>query len=89
MRNTALTKLNTSLKMTIPLLLGASLMAGCGIKGTLKTPAPVFGSKAKVDPDRVPTEDLDARDPESQLDLLDDEDFDIDTDPDSSPEVDE
>ena len=66
-------KLNVSLKMTILSLLMTSLLAGCGIRGSLKTPPPLFGGDAKVDQDRVPTEDLDKqnKDDEDDDDLLD------------------
>ena len=40
-------------------LLAAVLLMGCGIRGSLATPPPVFGGDAKVDPDRIPNEDLD------------------------------
>lgn len=75
-------KLNTSLKITILSLLTASLLAGCGIKGTLKTPPPVFGGESKVDPERVPTDDLD-KDNENEDDFGSfDDDFDsLDEDP--------
>ena len=66
-------KMNSSIKMTILSLLMTSLIAGCGIRGSLKTPPPVFGSASKVDPERVPTEDLDNDDTrdEDDLDYLD------------------
>lgn len=35
------------------------LLSGCGIRGGLKTPPPVFGSESKVDPERIPDQDLD------------------------------
>lgn len=60
--------------MTILSLFVAGLLSGCGIRGSLKTPPPVFGGDAKVDPDRVPTDDLD-KDTEDEDDL-----FDIDVD---------
>lgn len=67
-------KLNASLKMTILLLLMTSLLAGCGIRGSLKTPPPLFGADTKVDPERVPTEDLDAEDNnKNDYDLLDED----------------
>ena len=52
-------KLNISLKMTMLSLLMTSLLAGCGIQGSLKTPPPIFGGDKNVNPERVPTEDLD------------------------------
>lgn len=58
-------KLNLSLKMTILSLLMASLLAGCGIRGQLKTPPPLFGGEKTVDAERVPTEDLDAENKEN------------------------
>lgn len=54
-----LSKRNATLKMTIWSLLAVVLLTGCGIQGSLKTPPPVFGEAAKVDPNRVPTKDLD------------------------------
>jgi len=51
-----------SLKMTILSLLMVSILSGCGIRGPLNTPPPVFGGDAKVDAERVPTDDLDAND---------------------------
>ena len=55
-------KQTLSFKMTILSLLVTGLLSGCGIKGSLKTPPPIFGGQAKVNPDRVPTEDLDTND---------------------------
>ena len=63
-------KFNISIKMTMLSLLMTSLLAGCGIRGTLKTPPPLLGGTSKVDPERVPTEDLDKQD-EDELDNLD------------------
>ncbi len=77
MRTHSYSKMNLGLKMTMLSLLGASLLAGCGIKGGLKTPSPVFGNAAKVDPERVPDADLDTKEDKDNLDLLDD-DTDID-----------
>jgi len=48
--------------MTMLSLLAAGLLAGCGIRGTLQTPPPLFGGESKVDPDRVPDADLDRED---------------------------
>lgn len=59
MTRPTLSKLNASLKMTITSLFVTSLLAGCGIQGSLKTPPPVFGGDTKVNPERVPTDDLD------------------------------
>ena len=68
-------KFSISLKMTMLSLLMTSLLAGCGIRGPLKTPPPVFGGASKADPDRVPTGDLDK-------DNEDEDDFDdLDRDP--------
>jgi len=47
------------LKMTILSLLMVGLLSGCGIRGSLKTPPPVFGGETKVDPQRIPDQDLD------------------------------
>ena len=55
-------KQTLSLKMTMLSLLVTGLLSGCGIKSGLKTPPPIFGGQAKVNPDRVPTEDLDTND---------------------------
>jgi len=55
-------KKTLSFKMTILSLLVTGLLSGCGIRGGLKTPPPVFGGQAKVNPDRIPTEDLDTND---------------------------
>jgi len=52
-------KFSISIKMTMLSLLMTSLLAGCGIRGSLKTPPPVFGGATKADSERVPTEDLD------------------------------
>lgn len=73
-------KIQLSLKMTILSLLMTSLLAGCGIRGDLKAPPPVFGGDSKVDPKRVPADDLDAKDGDDEAyDSLDDlESFDQD-----------
>lgn len=47
------------LKMTILSLFVTTILSGCGIRGSLKTPPPVFGSDSKVQQDRVPNKDLD------------------------------
>lgn len=80
---TGLSKQNPSIKMTILSLLIVSLLSGCGIQGSLKTPPPVFGGDAKVDPERVPTEDLDddENEDEDDLDYLEDDFDDLDEDP--------
>lgn len=79
---TGLSKQSASLKMTILSLLMVSLLSGCGIRGTLKTPPPVFGGDTKVDPDRVPTEDLDKENEEEDgLDALEDDLDDLNEDP--------
>ena len=75
-------KLTPSLKMTMLSLLMTSLLAGCGIRGSLKTPPPIFGGVSNVDPQRVPTEDLDKGDKPEDYDTLDDDGFDsFDEDP--------
>ena len=72
-------KFSLSLKMTMLSLLMTSLLAGCGIRGPLKTPPPVFGSGSKVDPNRVHTEDLDKQ---GENEDEDEDDFDdLDRDP--------
>ena len=75
MTPSGLSKLKLSLKMTILSLLMTSVLAGCGIRGTLKTPPPVFGGDSKVDPNRVPTDDLDEDDRNQEYDSIKDEDF--------------
>ncbi len=75
-------KLSLSLKMTILSLLMTSLLVGCGIRGNLKTPPPVFGGDSKVDPERVPNDDLDE---DEDFDPLDDDDFDDFGDLDEDP----
>ena len=65
-------KFSIRLKMTMLSLLMTSLLAGCGIKGPLKTPPPIFGGSAKVNPERVPTEDLDTDEDQDDYDDLDD-----------------
>lgn len=62
-------KLNSSLKLTVASGLIAALLSGCGIRGDLKVPPPVFGS-SNVDPDRIPSEDLDQEDRPDPDDLL-------------------
>ena len=57
--------------MTILSLLTTSLLAGCGIRGNLKTPPPLFGGGNNVNVERVPTESLDGED-RDDYDLLDD-----------------
>jgi len=48
-------KLTPAVKLIIALGCSAALLSGCGIKGSLKTPPPVFGEKT-VDEDRIPTD---------------------------------
>jgi len=47
------------LKMTMLSLFVTFTLSGCGIRGPLKTPPPLFGGAAKVDQSKVPNEDLD------------------------------
>ena len=55
--------------MTILSLFCASLLAGCGIRGSLKTPPPLFGGeKAETVSD---AEDESAETSEDDIDLLD------------------
>lgn len=64
------TKLNPTLKLTVATGLLASVLSGCGIRGDLKVPPPLFG-ESKVEPERVPTRDLDREnrpDPDNLLD---------------------
>lgn len=64
------TKLNSTLKLTVATGLIAGLLSGCGIRGDLKVPPPLFGD-SKVEPERVPTRDLDREnrpDPDNLLD---------------------
>ena len=77
-----ISKLRPSLKMTILSLLMTSMLAGCGIRGNLKTPPPIFGGNSKADAERVPTEDLDKGDKTEDYDSLDSGDFDA---PDEDP----
>ena len=75
-------KFNFSLKMTMLSLLMTSLLAGCGIRGPLKTPPPAFGSASKVDPNRVPSSDLDKQDDAEDANDFEDDDYDdLDHDP--------
>lgn len=65
-----LIKLNPTLKLTVATGLLASVLSGCGIRGDLKVPPPLFG-ESKVEPERVPTRDLDREnrpDPDNLLD---------------------
>ena len=52
------------IKMTILSLFITGVLAGCGIRGPLETPPPLFGGQAKVDQSRMPNEDLDKREDE-------------------------
>jgi predicted small lipoprotein YifL len=76
MQNTSPSKLNFSLKMTILSLFASSLLVGCGIRGDLKTPPPIFGGDSVTDSDRVPTEDLDKDDDDDNFDPLADPEVD-------------
>jgi len=58
MIKTTYSKLFNVIKMTILSLFTFGLIAGCGIRGPLKTPPPLFGGEAKVDENRVPNENL-------------------------------
>jgi len=58
---------NARLKITMLSLLMVGLLSGCGIRGSLKTPPPVFGGETKVDPERVPDQDLDKDDDDEDL----------------------
>ncbi len=69
-------KFSGSIKMTILSLLAVSLLAGCGIRGTLKTPPPLFGGASKTDPEQVPMEDLDTRNEDEDGDGFEDLDRD-------------
>lgn len=69
---TSLSKQNTMFIMTILSLLMVSLLSGCGIRGSLQVPPPVFGGETKVDSERVPTEDFESdEDDEDDLGDLD------------------
>ena len=70
-------KLNPVLKLTVASGLLAMMLAGCGIRGDLKVPPPIFG-ESQVDPDRVPNEDLDKEDDFDSDDPLDDNFIDVD-----------
>ena len=65
-------KLLPIIKLTVVSGLAAALLSGCGIRGSLKVPPPVFGS-GDVNPERVPTDDLDKKDEIDPTDLLDQE----------------
>lgn len=54
-------KQSVHLKMTILSLLMVGLLSGCGIRGPLKTPPPLFGGDKQVDPERIPDEDFDKK----------------------------
>lgn len=56
--------------MTILSLFMVSLLSGCGIRGQLQVPPPVFGGDTNVDPERVPTGDFESEN-EDGLDGLD------------------
>lgn len=73
MIRTVPSKHTTGLKITILSFLVAGLLSGCGIRGSLKTPPPIFGGDSQVNPDRVPNEDLDTEqsDDDDDFDLLD------------------
>ena len=60
------------LKLTVTSGLCVLFLAGCGIRGQLKTPPPLFGSKT-VDNNRIPTQDLDIDDKPDPNELLDQE----------------
>ena len=72
-------KITTHLKLTVALGLCVSVLAGCGIRGPLKTAPPLFG-EAKVNPERVPTKDLDREDRPDPNNLLDQDFGDIEND---------
>jgi len=60
------------LKLTVTSGLCLAVLTGCGIRGQLKTPPPLFGSKT-ADDNRIPTQDLDIDDKPDPNDLLDQE----------------
>ena len=62
---------SAGVKITMLSLLTASLLSGCGIRGGLKTPPPLFGD-TKVDPARVPGSDFDKKDVEDDDLFIDD-----------------
>ena len=70
-------KLNPTLKLTVASGLAAAILSGCGIRGDLKVPPPLFG-EGNVDPERVPTKDLDREDRPDPNDLLDQDFLDSD-----------
>jgi len=72
MLKSAYNKPYARIKMTMLSLFVVGLLTGCGIRGGLKTPPPVFGGDTKVDQTRVPTGDLDEENADE------DEFFDID-----------
>jgi len=79
MTNNSYSKRFTCLKMTILSLLLTITLSGCGIRGPLKTPPPLLGGAAKVEPSRVPNKDLDT--PQDQ----DDDYLDLDVERPNSP----
>ena len=64
------------IKMTMLSLFIAGALAGCGIRGPLKTPPPLFGGDAKVNQDTPSNQDSDSLEDEDD-DYLD---LDLDVD---------
>jgi len=60
------------LKLTVTSGLCVAVLGGCGIRGKLNVPPPLFGSE-KSDDARIPTEDLDIDDKPDPDELLDQE----------------
>lgn len=60
--------------ITMLSLLTVGLLSGCGIRGDLQTPPPLFGDTS-VDPERVPGKDFDKKDVEDDELFIDDGSF--------------
>lgn len=60
----AYSKQSALVKMTMLSLLMVGLLSGCGIRGSLKTPPPLFGGDKQADPERIPDEDFDRKEDE-------------------------
>jgi hypothetical protein len=67
-----LTKLNPALHIIIMSGSCAALLSGCGIRGTLQAPPPVFGTPT-ADAERIPEDTPERRDPVGGPSILDDE----------------
>jgi len=70
MFNSVSIKRNFSFKMTMLSLLSVGLLAGCGSKGPLKTPPPLFGGDTKVEPTQNLETNIDENLDKKDVDLL-------------------